>query len=42
VIAPMGEVTQAQMGQIIGQVKQRVGSGADGGTIARLVKEKLQ
>ena len=30
------------MGQIIGQVKQRAGSTADGALIARLVKERLQ
>ena len=30
-----------QMGQVIGQVKSRVGNKADGSIIARLVKEKL-
>lgn len=30
-----------QMGQVIGQVKSRVGNKADGSSIARLVKEKL-
>jgi hypothetical protein len=29
------------MGQIIGQVKQKVGASADGATIARLTKERL-
>lgn len=32
----------SKMGQIIGSVKQKAGSAADGATIARLVKEKLQ
>ena len=31
-----------QMGQVIGQVKSKVGNTADGAAIARLVKEKLQ
>ncbi len=31
-----------KMGQIIGAVKQKTGATADGATIARLVKEKLQ
>ncbi len=31
----------AKMGQIIGLVKQKAGAGADGATIAGLVKEKL-
>ncbi|HPR09719.1 GatB/YqeY domain-containing protein [Candidatus Saccharibacteria bacterium] len=31
-----------QMGQVIGQVKSRLGNTADGALIARLVKEKLQ
>ena len=30
-----------QMGQVIGQVKSRVGNTADGALVARLVKEKL-
>lgn len=30
-----------QMGQVIGQVKSRAGSSADGALIAKLVKEKL-
>lgn len=29
------------LGQVIGQVKQKVGASADGATIARLVKERL-
>ena len=33
---------KSAMGQIIGQVKARAGASADGGLIARLVKEKLQ
>ena len=36
-----GEVSMAQMGQIIGQVKAKAGPTADGGLIARLVKERL-
>ncbi len=31
-----------QMGQVIGQVKAKVGNTADGSMIAKLVKEKLQ
>jgi uncharacterized protein YqeY len=30
-----------QMGQVIGQVKSRLGNSADGALIAKLVKEKL-
>jgi hypothetical protein len=30
------------MGQVIGSVKQKLGAGADGSLIARIVKEKLQ
>ncbi|MEX0881466.1 MAG: GatB/YqeY domain-containing protein [Candidatus Saccharimonadales bacterium] len=33
--------TIADMGRIIGTVKAKLGAGADGATIARLVKEKL-
>ena len=33
---------QQNMGQIIGQVKQAAGAGADGAVIARLVKERLE
>jgi hypothetical protein len=38
----LDEVNPQMMGQIIGQVRQQAGPGADGSTIARLVKEKLQ
>lgn len=41
VIAGMGQVTPAQMGQIIGAVKAKAGSTADGGRIATIVKGKL-
>ena len=34
-------VDRSAMGQIIGQVKSKTGATADGGLIARLVKEKL-
>lgn len=40
-VAATGDVTTAQMGQIIGQVKAQAGSTADGAVIARLVKERL-
>lgn len=33
--------SQSNMGQIIGQVKQFAGAGADGAVIARLVKERF-
>src|SRR3989344_752574 len=33
---------QQNMGQIIGQVKQAAGAGADGAVIARLVKERVE
>lgn len=39
--ADMGEVTMAQMGQIIGTIKAKFGQSADGSKIAALVKEKL-
>jgi uncharacterized protein YqeY len=42
VIAQTGASGQTAMGQVIGQVKQKVGAAADGAIIARLVKEKLQ
>jgi uncharacterized protein len=42
VIAEIGASGQQVMGQVIGQVKAKVGASADGGMIARLVKEKLQ
>ncbi len=38
VVTEMGGITQAQMGQAIGQVKARVGATADGGRIAAAVK----
>jgi uncharacterized protein YqeY len=41
-ITDMGANSPQQMGQVIGAVKQKAGASADGGTIARLVKEKLQ
>ena len=34
--------TMADMGRIIGEVKARAGAGADGATIARLVKQALE
>lgn len=42
VITELGASGPQAMGQIIGMVKSRAGAGADGGLIARLVKEKLQ
>lgn len=42
VIREMGEVTLQQLGAVIGKVKQHTGANADGATIARLVKERLQ
>ncbi len=41
-ITQTGATSPAQMGQVIGMVKGKVGAAADGGMIARLVKEKLQ
>ena len=41
VIADLGVSGPQAMGQVIGAVKGKLGSSADGGTIARLVKEKL-
>ena len=40
-IAAMGVSGPAAMGQVIGAVKGKLGTAADGGTIARLVKESL-
>lgn len=40
-IAAMGVSGPAAMGQVIGAVKGKLGNTADGGTIARLVKEAL-
>jgi uncharacterized protein YqeY len=42
VIAGMGDVSMAQMGQVIGTVKAKAGNAADGALVARIVKEKLQ
>lgn len=41
VIADLGVSGPQAMGQVIGAVKAKLGSSADGGIIARLVKEKL-
>ena len=41
VIAETGASGPQAMGPVIGQVKKLAGPGADGATIARLVKEKL-
>lgn len=40
-IAAAGTPSTADMGKIIGAVKQKAGAGADGATVARLVKENL-
>jgi uncharacterized protein YqeY len=40
-VAQTGATTPQQMGQVIGVVKQKAGASADGGVIARLVKERL-
>ena len=40
-IVATGASSAAQMGQVIGAVKSQLGNSADGGTIARLVKEAL-
>jgi uncharacterized protein YqeY len=40
-IAAMGVSGPQAMGQVIGAVKGKLGSSADGGTIARLVKQAL-
>ncbi len=42
VIATQAATGPSAMGAVIGSVKQRVGSSADGGMIAKIVKEKLQ
>ena len=36
------DATMQDMGKIIGQVKAKAGNGADGGMIAKLVKERLK
>jgi uncharacterized protein YqeY len=40
-IVATNATSAAQMGQVIGAVKSQLGNSADGGTIARLVKEAL-
>jgi uncharacterized protein YqeY len=40
-IIATGATNSAQMGQVIGAVKSQLGNSADGGTIARLVKDAL-
>jgi uncharacterized protein YqeY len=40
-IVATGATSPAQMGQVIGAVKSQLGNSADGGTIARLVKDAL-
>ena len=40
-IVSTGATNPAQMGQVIGAVKSQLGNSADGGIIARLVKEAL-
>jgi uncharacterized protein len=40
-IAKAGAASPQDMGRIIGAVRGRIGAGADGALIARLVKEKL-
>jgi uncharacterized protein YqeY len=40
-IVATGATSAMQMGQVIGAVKSQLGNAADGGTIARLVKEAL-
>lgn len=40
-ITDSGASSPAQMGQVIGMVKQQVGAAADGSVIARLAKERL-
>jgi uncharacterized protein YqeY len=42
VITQTGASGPAAMGQVIGQVKAKVGASADGSIIARIAKEKLQ
>lgn len=42
VVATSGATGLAGMGQVIGAVKQRLGAGADGSIIAKIVKERLQ
>ena len=42
VIAELGDVDMKSMGQVIGAVKTKAGTAADGATVARLVKSTLQ
>ncbi len=42
VIAGIGDVDMKAMGQVIGAVKAKCGTAADGATVARLVKAALQ
>ncbi len=42
VIAELGAAGPQAMGQVIGAVKGKLGTSADGGTIAKLVKEALK
>jgi uncharacterized protein YqeY len=41
VVAELGATDAKQMGAVIGGVMKRVGARADGGAVARLVREKL-
>ncbi len=41
-IAELGASDMSAMGQVIGAIKQQVGSAADGALVAKLVKETLQ
>ena len=41
VIAGMGDVTMQQMGQVIGAVKTKLGTSADGAIVAKIVKNTL-
>lgn len=40
-VAKLDSPQMSDMGKIIGAVRAKLGEGADGGTIARLVKEKI-
>lgn len=42
VVAEFGDVDMKAMGQVIGAVKAKCGTAADGATVARLVKTTLQ
>ena len=41
-VARVDSPTMADMGKIIGAVKAKLGAGADGATIARLVKQAIE